>query len=99
MAEGALDPDRLERVAGENAGYAYDGIQLEQRDGDRRIVEVDAAFLNLLEQIAGKRVDIDLQADGERRPRAHAWSHASERGALDGLMQSQRIAPEGLIAE
>lgn len=53
------------------------------------------AFLNRF----GKGVDVHLEAKVERRFLADAITHASVCAARNGLMELERISPEGLIAK
>src|SRR5262245_28880061 len=100
MAERALDAHRLQRPAGvEDAGHADDRVLLQELERHRRIVEFDGTATDLRRDVAGQRVDVDLETDGEGGLRAHTGPDAAERRALDRLMQLERVAPERLVAE
>jgi len=78
---------------------ADDRVQLQQRQRDRRVVQVHRAVADPVLHRRRQRRRVDLQADGQRGPRAHARSDPAVRRAGDRLVQVQRIAPERLIAE
>src|SRR5215216_2729497 len=100
MANGALNADRPQRALSvEEAGHTNDRLQLEQRQCDRWIIEIDLASLQLVNQAGRQRVHVDFEAKGERILRAEARPDPAEIGALDCLMQVQLITPVGLIAE
>src|SRR6185312_12216955 len=65
----------------------------------RRVFQVDAPAFERRNQVIGKRVGIDLEADGERRAGAHARADATETLAGDGFVQLEGAAPEVLVAE
>src|SRR5207248_2466385 len=84
VAERALDADRLQSGgAGEEAGDADDGVQLQQRQRRRRIVQVDGSRLDAGRDVGGHRICVDLQADGQRRLRADARTDAAVRAPGD----------------
>jgi hypothetical protein len=99
VAQRALDAHRLHAARVGDRRDADDCVELEQRDGRRRIVEVDLAGLQLFLQRVGQRVRVDLQADGQRRLRRDARADAAVLLAGDRLVQAQRVAPERLAAE
>src|SRR5258706_4618333 len=100
MAERALHAHRLD-VAGavESARHADYGVELEERERRRRIVEIDPARPDLRLQLPGQRVRVHLEADRESRLRAHTRTDAAVFRAGERLVQSQSIAPPGLVAE
>jgi hypothetical protein len=64
VAERALDADGLDppgRV--ELAGHSHHGVQLEQREGRRGIIEVYLAGLDLRDQLRGQGFGIHLETD------------------------------------
>src|SRR5262245_34226036 len=100
MTERALDADRLQRSgAVEDARHDDDSVKPQQRDRHGRIVQVDVASLELLEEGVRECVDIDLQSHGERGRRADAGADAAECRTLDGAVQLQASAPERLVAK
>jgi hypothetical protein len=60
---------------------------------------MDIPVLELLEQVLGQRVYIDLQSDGKGRLRTHARALAAQCRSLYRLMQFERISPKSLIPE
>jgi hypothetical protein len=64
------------------------GVQAQQLDGDRRIREVDLASLQGRDDAVGKRVDVDLQSDCERRLRIDG---------RDDLVHPKHVRPQLLI--
>ena len=98
MTQRTRDADRTQPIAFEEALHADDGVELQQCQRDRGIVEVDSPLPKLGQQLLGQRCDIDFQPEanamrGEVRP------DATEALALHRLMELQRAAPEGLVAE
>jgi len=81
------------------AGDADDRVELEQRQRGGRIVEIDAPAPELLLELGGQRVHVHLEPDGERRRGAHAGSDPAVVLAFDGLVELERVAPPGLVAE
>jgi hypothetical protein len=74
----------------EEADDAEHGVLLDERQRDRRIVEVHAAVLQRLELRARERVGVDLEPEPERGRRAQRRHR---------LVEVELTAPEGLIAE
>jgi hypothetical protein len=100
VAERALDTDRPEApVVLEEPADADHGVELEERQGGRGIVEVHPAALELTADLLREGVGVDLQTDAHRGLRAYAGADATKLRALDRLVQLQRIAPERLVAE
>ncbi len=100
MAEGALDAEGAQSsLAVGEPRHADDRVRGQESHGDGGIVEVHLVGLQRIDGCLGQRVDVDLQPHRERGLRADAGTHAAERGALDGLVQQQRVAPESLVAE
>src|SRR4029077_16507461 len=62
-------------------------------------------LLQGLDEISGERVDVDFEPHGEGRLGAYAVQteirrgDAAERGAFDGFVQTEQVAPESLVAE
>ena len=61
--------------------------------------EVDLLVEELLPQRRGQSLGVDLQPEPERSRRREARADAAVRGARDGLVETQRRAPELLVAE
>jgi hypothetical protein len=100
VAEGALDSDRLQLAVGrEEAGYPEDRVQLQEGERRRRNLQIHFPLLDAVDERSGERVCIDLQPDGQGGLGAHARAHAAELLARDGLMQLDRVPPEGLVSE
>ena len=96
----ALDAHRLDAAVGVGeGGDTDDGVELEQGDGRRWIVEVDLAGLDLFLQSVWQRVCIDLEADGQRGFWRDARADAAVFLTGNGFMQLKRVAPEGLAPE
>jgi hypothetical protein len=63
MTQRALDADGSQLpIRTEDTGHADDGVQLQQRDGRGRIVEIDLTGLDLRGQGGRNRLRIDFQA-------------------------------------
>ena len=75
---------------------AHDRIQLEQGDRGGRVVEIDFLLFHLLDEVRGKRVHIDLQADFQRGFRTQPGTDAAELLAGDGLVQLEAHRPRTL---
>src|ERR1043165_4097229 len=100
MTKRTSDADRLKTaVVIERAFHTDDGIQLQQRERRRRIVEIHTPVLQLLDERFGQRVGVDFQADRERRLRTHAWANTAELLAGQCALQLQSVRPECFIAE
>src|SRR5262249_24287521 len=100
MAEGTLDTHRLQgfrRI--EKTGDADNRIQLEECQRNSRIVQVDCATLDLVNQGFWQRVDIDLQTHCECGFRANSRTDSTQAGTLNCLMKFKSVAPERLIAK
>src|SRR5262249_8770465 len=79
VAQGALNADRLETaVAMEFASDADDRVQLEQRERDGRVVQVDPVGRDVLEHVVWHLVHVDLKPEGERGFRAEPATHTAE---------------------
>src|SRR5262249_48423794 len=76
-----------------------DGIELDQGQRSRRIIEVDLTLLDLLHQIRGQRININFQTNCERRLGTHPWSDAAELAALNCILKFELICPVDFIAE
>ena len=91
MAQRARDAEPRDGVGGVDAGlHADDGVQREQGDRGRRVVQVDLPRLELRHQCGGERVHVHLEPDAECGLGADA---------LDHLVHLERIGPERLVAE
>src|SRR5579864_3686873 len=101
MAQRALSSHSAQRRSArvENSGHPDDGVQLQQRKRSARVIEVDLALLQALDQGIRKRIDVDLQANCEGRFGAYARSHPSVAASLNCLVQLDGIAPKSLITE
>ena len=100
VAKSARDTDGVE-VAGaiHETAHADDGIELEQRERHGGIVEIHASRLQHGNERRRQGRHIDLEPEPERGFRAQARADAAVRGACDRLVQTQRTAPEFLVAE
>src|SRR2546426_342371 len=100
MTERALDAHGPQVAAFvEDAGHSHYGVELQERHRRGRVVEIDLAGLQLLDQGGWQGVDVHLQADGERGLRADAGADAAVPLAGDRLVQMERVSPERLAAE
>ncbi len=99
MAQRALDADRAELALVEETGDADDGVEAQESDRGRWSVEVDLAALEGCDQIGRQAVRVDLEADRQSGARTDAGAHAAERLTGDRLVEAQRAAPEGFVAE
>ena len=69
MTQRTRDADRTQPIAFEEALHADDGVELQQCQRDRGIVEVDSPLPKLGQQLLGQRCDIDFQPEGQRHAR------------------------------
>jgi RNA polymerase sigma factor (sigma-70 family) len=100
MTERTLDARRRDVAGGiEATGHPDHGVELEQCQRGRRVVQVDLTPLELLAKASRQRVDVDLQTDGERGSGAEAATDAAVLGAGDRLVQMELAAPEILVTE
>src|SRR2546429_1672493 len=100
MAQRALNANSLQcSIRIELAGHSEDRVQFQERERYRRIIQIDPALFDLLQHVPRQRLDVNLQSDGQRRPRTDARPDAAETRALDRLVQLQRATPERLVAE
>ena len=100
MAKRTLYAERREfpgRVEAPGDANHRVGFQEHQRRG--RIVEIDFAGLERIGNRSRHRIDVDFEADAQRRFRAHARFHAAQLLAGNGAMQLQRVAPVRFVAE
>ena len=89
----------------EEACHTHHGVQPEQGKGGRRTVEIDLTFPQGADEISGKRFHIDFEPHCE----GCLWAYAvdpeirggdtAERGAFNGFVQAEQIAPERLVTE
>src|SRR6266446_1772962 len=86
-------------VLTEDAGHTHYRVELEQGEGRSRVVQVGLALPDRPAHLFRQRFHVHLEAHGEGRRRAHTRADAAERGALDRLVQPERVATEGLVAE
>jgi hypothetical protein len=105
VTQRALDSDRLKTSAGlEEACQSNDCVQSKERKSSGRIVEIDLPSSQGVNQIPGQ-LPHRPEPHRERRFRAYAVDleirrrDAPERGSLDGVVQTEQVAPERLIAE
>src|SRR5262249_19664842 len=70
------------------------GIQLQQRERGRRIVQIDLAGLDLIHKGRGQRVRVDLESHRQRGLRAYAPAHAPVFLACDRPVQLESAGPE-----
>src|SRR5690242_19065952 len=90
VTERTGDADAREIVVRvDRADDTDDRAELEERDGGRGIIEVDLPRLERRLHCRWERVDVDFEADRQRRLRTHA--------TLDDLIELERVGPEGLV--
>ena len=101
VAEGAGDAEPLDAVAivAQCRLDPDDRIELEERQRHGGVIEVDFAEPDVLLDVLGYCVDVDLETDGERGRGTDAAAHATVLVACDGHVQSQGVGPPGLVAE
>src|SRR5579864_9262969 len=100
MAEGALDSDGAKSsLRIDEAGQAHNRVQLEEGYGRCGILEIHFPEFQCRDEVGGKRVDVHLEANGERGSRTYSWAYAAKLCAFDGLMELESVAPEGFVAE
>src|SRR5579872_1163736 len=100
MAERALDADGAKRsLRIDETGQANYRVQLEEGDGRCGILEIHFSEFQCRDEVGGKRVDVDFEANGERGGRTYSWAYAAKLCAFDGLMELESVAPEGFVAE
>jgi hypothetical protein len=95
-----LNPDGAQRSVGlEESRHPDYSVELEQRECRGGIVQINAAFLEFFDQCIGERIGIHFQPERKRGSRSHTVADAIEACPLNGLVQLDRVAPEGLVAE
>src|SRR5262252_11110583 len=95
VAQCALNPHRTEGSRGiEVSSYTDDCIQLQQRQRYGGIVEIDAAFLELLHQVRWQCVKVHFQANRQSSFRTDSWTNSAETGSFDCLVEFDCVAPE-----
>src|SRR5262249_41159001 len=100
MTKGALNTNGCQDPSGiKDTGNTDDGIQLEQRNCDRWIIQIERAALEWLEDITRQGIHIHLQSRCEGSCWADAGTNSAQSGALDSLVQFECIAPKRLVAE
>src|SRR5690348_2796112 len=100
VAERTLNADGTERsLRIEKAFDADDGVQFQERESDRGIIQIDLAGFQLCLQGQRKRIDVDFESDRQRRRRADARTNAAEVCSFDGFVQLQLAAPKSLVAK
>ena len=99
MTESAGDADGLKRAVGKKPADTYDGVQFQESQRHRGIIEIHFALAELLLEVLRQRVGIYLQAEGEGRSRAYAITAAAICLAGNSFVQAQCAAPKFFIAE
>src|SRR5688572_10866899 len=101
MAESTRDADRAQLLATivEEAPDPDDRIELKQRKRGGRAGEVDAAIEDVRAKLRRQGVDVYLETQRQGLLGAQARSDTAIAASGDRLVQSQPVAPEGLIAE
>ena len=100
MAESALNADGLQRPAVvEEAGHTDHRVKFKQGQRRRGVVQIHGTFFQIPYQVSWKRTGIYFQANGEGRLWTYPRPCAPLIGSGNRLMESQRIAPKGFIAE
>src|SRR5947208_16830439 len=74
-------------------------IEFEQRDGRRRIVEVEISLFELINKRLRQGVEIHFQAKAQRSGRTNARSNTTEIGALDCLVKLKSATPKSFVAK
>src|SRR5688572_3114033 len=88
------DPDRVK-----NSLNANDGIFAEQVNRNGRIIQIDFAIFDGLNNPCRKRIGIDFETHGEGGLGRYARTDAAILGAENCFMESQLSAPKILTAE
>jgi hypothetical protein len=83
----------------ESTRHTDDGVELEQCERRRRIVQVGLTAPELLAEPAGQCIDVDLQPDAECGRRAQTGSDTAVLRTGDRLVEMELAAPEILVAE
>src|SRR4029079_3196458 len=86
---GDADARQLSRAAHRPLD-ADDGVELKQRDRDGRVVKIDLAGAQRIDDRGRQGVDVDLEPDGQRR------------GGVDGgndLVHAEHVGPELFVTE
>src|SRR4051794_5904290 len=99
MADRAGQPDRAEPVALEEASDSDYRVQLQQRDGHRRIVQIHLPGLDRSRDVRRYRGRVDLQPERERLLRAHPRPDAAVLGSGNRFLQAEYASPNSLVAE
>src|SRR5580765_4172977 len=100
MADGALDSHRSQASGMvKESGETHDSVQLQQRDGHRRILEIDLSCLESTDKGLWQRILIHFQSHREGGLRTNAGPHPSKLFSFDCLMNLERTAPIVLVSE
>ena len=95
-----MNADRVQVVGLiEEPGQTNDGIEAQQLDGNRRIVQIHITVPQLRNQIRRQCVHIDFEAHRQSRVRTHARPNTTQGCTFDRVVQLQRAAPKGVIAK
>src|SRR5215216_1542370 len=100
MANGTCQPNFFERaVRIKGALNPKHGIELDQIQGHRGIVEIHFSMFQLLDELLRQGLRIHLQAHSQGRARADTGAHTTQVCAFYGAMQLKGVAPEGFVTE
>jgi len=99
MTERALNANRDQAALVEETGQSDHGVRTQQRDGHGGIVEVHFPALQGADRGTRQALDIHLEPGLERCLRAQARAEPAVRGAREGLVKSERAAPEIFVTE
>ena len=83
----------------EESAHADDRIELEECKRRGGIVEIDTALAQRFPQLRRQGIGVHLEPERKRRLRAQAGTDATICASGDGLVQTQRVTPESLVAE
>src|SRR5215471_4823484 len=100
MTQGALNSHRNQfPLLVEVAGYADNRVELEQGQSRGRIVEIDLATFELIDEAGGQGVQVNFQTYGERGLGTYSWTDTAQFFSGDRLVEMQSIAPKGFVAK
>src|SRR5215471_11080651 len=99
MTARAGDAHRLPLVAVKESLHAHYGIELEQRNRDRGIVQINRVLAQSADHLGRKSVHVHLQPHTQRGFGAESPTFTAEARALNGAVQLKGATPEGLVAE
>ncbi|TMA16177.1 MAG: hypothetical protein E6J85_18830, partial [Deltaproteobacteria bacterium] len=91
MAKGAGDAQRLDAARAIRRRLdAHHGVEIEEREGRRRRLQIDLSRLDVRDERCRQRIGVDFETNREGRRRIDR---------RDGFVELNRVGPEGLVSE